>query len=68
VGAENFTLYHRVQNGTGAHPASYLTGTTGSFDAGKAAGAQSWPLTSILCRGQRMSGAMPSLRQYDFMA
>jgi hypothetical protein len=37
--AGNFSLYHRVQNGSGAHPASYPTGTRGSFPGGKAAGA-----------------------------
>jgi hypothetical protein len=31
AGAENFSLYHRVQNGSGAHPASYPMGTRGSF-------------------------------------
>jgi hypothetical protein len=25
VGAGNFSLHHRVQNGSGAHPASYTT-------------------------------------------
>jgi hypothetical protein len=29
-GAENFSL-HRLQNGSGAHPASYPKGTRGSF-------------------------------------
>jgi hypothetical protein len=33
--AGNFSL-HRVQNGSGAHPASYLTGTRGSFLGGEA--------------------------------
>jgi len=37
--AGNFSLHHRVQNGSGAHPASYLMGTGGSFPGGKAAGA-----------------------------
>jgi hypothetical protein len=27
VGAGNFSLHHRVQNGSGAHPASYPIGT-----------------------------------------
>jgi hypothetical protein len=31
----------------GPHPTSYPMGTTGSFPGGKAAGARSWPLTSI---------------------
>jgi hypothetical protein len=39
AGAENFSLHHRVQNGFGAHPASYPMGTGGSFPGGKAAGA-----------------------------
>jgi hypothetical protein len=38
VGAGNFSLRHRVQNGSGAHPASYPMGTRGSFLGGKAAG------------------------------
>jgi hypothetical protein len=36
--AGNFSLHHRVQNGSGAHPASYPMGTRGSFTGGKAAG------------------------------
>jgi hypothetical protein len=36
VGAGNFSLHHRVQNGSGAHPAAYLMGTRGSFLGGKA--------------------------------
>jgi hypothetical protein len=39
AGAENFSLHHRVQNGSGAHLASYPMGTKGSFPGGKAAGA-----------------------------
>jgi hypothetical protein len=39
AGAGNFSLNHRVQNGSGAHPASYAMGTRGSFLGGKAAGA-----------------------------
>jgi hypothetical protein len=30
-GAGNFSLHHRVQNGSGAHPASYPMCTRGSF-------------------------------------
>jgi hypothetical protein len=37
--AGNFSLHHRVQNSSGAHPASYPMGTRGSFHGGKAAGA-----------------------------
>jgi hypothetical protein len=47
AGAGNFSLHHCVQNGSGAHPASYPMGTGGSFPGGKAAGAWSWPHTSI---------------------
>jgi hypothetical protein len=39
AGAGNFSLNHRVQNGSGAHPASYPMGTRGSFPGGKAVGA-----------------------------
>jgi hypothetical protein len=39
AGAENFSLHHRVQNGSGTHPASNPMGTRGSFPGGKAAGA-----------------------------
>jgi hypothetical protein len=39
AGAENFSLHHRVQNGSGAHPASYPMGTGGSFPGGKEVGA-----------------------------
>jgi hypothetical protein len=37
VGAVNFSLYHCVQNGSGAHPASSPMVTRGSFLGGKAA-------------------------------
>jgi hypothetical protein len=66
--AGNFSLHHRVQNGSGAHPASYPMVIRCSFPGGKAAGAWSWPLTSISCRGQRMSGAIPPLPQYTVTA
>jgi hypothetical protein len=35
----NFSLHHRVQNGSGAHPASYPWGTRGCFLGGKTASA-----------------------------
>jgi hypothetical protein len=38
AGAGNFSLHHRVQNGSGAHPASYPMGTRGSFPGSKATG------------------------------
>jgi hypothetical protein len=39
AGAGNFSLHHRVLNGSGAHPASYPMGTRDSFLGDKAAGA-----------------------------
>jgi hypothetical protein len=68
AGTGNFSLHHRVQNGSGAHPASYPMNTGGSFPGGKAAGTWSWPFTSIKCRGQRGSGATPPLPKYAYMA
>jgi hypothetical protein len=39
-GAGNFPIQYRVQNGSGAHPASYPVGTTREFfPGGKGAGA-----------------------------
>jgi hypothetical protein len=38
-GAGNFSLRHRAQTGSGAHPASYIMGAMGSFSGGKAVGA-----------------------------
>jgi hypothetical protein len=38
AGAGNFSFHHRVQNGSGAHPASYPVGTKRSFPGGKAVG------------------------------
>jgi hypothetical protein len=39
AGAGNFSLHHRVQYGSAAHPASYPMDNRGSFLGGKAAGA-----------------------------
>jgi hypothetical protein len=36
AGTGNFSLHHRVQNGSGAHPASYPMGTRGCFPEGEA--------------------------------
>jgi hypothetical protein len=57
-----FSLLHSVQTGTGTQPASYPMGTGGSFPGGKVAGAWSWPLTFIYCRGQEW-WAKPPLPQ-----
>jgi hypothetical protein len=68
AGTGKFSLHHRFQNGSGDHPVSYPMGTRGSFPGVKAAGAWSWPLTSIYCQGHGMNGALPPLSQYAFMA
>jgi hypothetical protein len=39
AGAGNFSLHHRFQNGSEAHPASYPVSTRVFFPGGKAAGA-----------------------------
>jgi hypothetical protein len=39
AGVGNFSFHHHVQNGSGAHPASYPMGTRGSSPGGKEAGA-----------------------------
>jgi hypothetical protein len=67
AGTGNFSLQHRVQNGSGAHPASCPLGTRGSFPGGKAAGAWSWPHLHLVPRS-RMRGAILPLPQYAFMA
>jgi hypothetical protein len=54
--AGNFSLHHRVQNGSGAHPASYPMGTRGSFPGSKAVGAWSYIYTpSIRLHGVVLS-------------
>jgi hypothetical protein len=49
VGAGNFSLHHRLQMGSGAHPATYpmCTRTRDSFPGANAEGAWNWPLTFI---------------------
>jgi hypothetical protein len=46
--AVNSSLLHRVQIGSGAHPASYPMGTWVAIRGGEAAEAWSWPLTSCM--------------------
>jgi hypothetical protein len=41
AGAGNFSLHHRVQNGSGAHPSSYPMGTRDSFLGVKRPGRES---------------------------
>jgi hypothetical protein len=51
----NFFLFHRVQTGPEAHPASYPMSMGSSFPEGKAAEMWSWPFTDIQCRDQDWS-------------
>jgi hypothetical protein len=64
----SFSLHHLVQTSAGALPTSYPMGTGSSFLGGKVAGAWSWPLTFIYCRGQRMRGTISPLHQYALRA
>jgi hypothetical protein len=66
AGARDISLLHSFQTGSGAHPASYPMGTGSCFSGGKAAGAWSWPLTSIKCRGQEW-WSYTSIPPYIFM-
>jgi hypothetical protein len=42
---QHFSLFHSVQTGSEAHPASYPMGSGGDFPWGEAAGAWRWSLT-----------------------
>jgi hypothetical protein len=44
---KRFFVPHSFQAGSEAHPASYPIATGGYFPSGKAAGAWSWPRTSV---------------------
>jgi hypothetical protein len=63
AGTGNFSLHHRVQNGSGARPASYPMGTRGSFPGGKATGVRGMKLTTHLHLVPRssMRGVIPLL-------
>jgi hypothetical protein len=70
IGVRNFSPHHRFQTASGAHPppqppVQWIR--EGSFPAGEAAEAWSWPFTTVWCRGQRMRGGIsPPL--YVFVA
>jgi hypothetical protein len=55
--AGNFSFHHLVQNGAGAHPASYPVGTRGSFPSGRGVKLTTHP--HVVPRS-RMRGAIPS--------
>jgi hypothetical protein len=43
AGTGDFSLHHLVQNGSGAHPASYPIGTGGCFPEGRVQGREADP-------------------------
>jgi hypothetical protein len=67
AGAGNFSLHHRVQNGSGAHPASYTMGTRDSFPGVKRPGreADHSPPSSAEVKN---AWSYISTPQYAFMA
>jgi len=50
MGGDFFSFRHRVQTGSGAHPATCSARTGGCFLGGKVAGSWRYLLTSSLCR------------------
>jgi len=67
VRAGNFSLRHRDQTGSGAHPASYPMGMGGCFPGIKAAGAWSWPHIHLV-PWSKIAWSYTSSRQFAFMA
>jgi hypothetical protein len=67
AGAGNFSLHHRVQNGSGAHPASYAMGSRGYFRGVKRPGreADHQPPSSTEVN---KTWSYTSTSQYVFMA
>jgi hypothetical protein len=68
AGDGNFSLHHRVQNGSGTHPAFYPMRTRGSFPGSKAA--RGVKLTTHLHLGPRSNNvwSYTSTPQHAFMA
>jgi hypothetical protein len=67
-GTGNVSVHHRVQTGSGTHPASYSVGNRGYFSGGKAAGVVKLTTDVHLVSRSRMRGAILPLPQYAFMA
>jgi hypothetical protein len=65
AGAGNFSLHHRVQNGSVAHLASYPMGTRGCFLGSSGRGVKL--TTHLHLVPKSMSGAIHPLPQYTFM-
>jgi hypothetical protein len=68
AGTENFSPHHRVQTGSGTHPASYPMGARGSFPGAKASEASKLTTHLHLVPRSRMRGAITPLPQQAFMA
>jgi len=66
--AENFSLHHRVQNGSEAHTASYSMDTIDSLPRGQSGQGVKLTTHLHLVQGSRMRGDIPPLPQYAFMA
>jgi hypothetical protein len=79
AGAGNFSFHHRVQNGSGARPASYPMGTRGSSPGVKAAGGEAdhlppsnaavknaWNCTSTRTKPSRRGGQLKRKHKDNF--
>jgi hypothetical protein len=66
--AGNFSLHHRVQTGSGAHPASYPLGTTGFFPGGKSGRGVKLITELHLVPRSKNEWSYTSTPQYAFMA
>jgi hypothetical protein len=55
----NFSHHHGIQNGSGAHPASYLMGTRGSFPGGKSSQGVKLTTPPSIAEVQDCMGAIP---------
>jgi hypothetical protein len=67
AGAGNFSLHHRVQNGSGAHPASCPVGSRGAFPGVKRLERVADHSSPSVPRS-RMRRAVPPFPQYVFIA
>jgi hypothetical protein len=67
--AGNFSLHHRVQNGSGAHPASYPMGARGSFPGVKRPGreADHSPPTSAEVKNVLSYTSTPPIRLHGLV-
>jgi hypothetical protein len=68
AGAGNFSLHHRVQNGSRSHPASYPKVTRGGLSVGAKLPGREADHSPHLVPRSGMRGAIPPLPQYVFMA